>query len=267
MASSGLHSNGYSLVRHVLLERAGWSLERQVPEFGRSLGEELLEPTKIYSLDCLALTRTTEVHAFSHITGGGLAGNLARVVPDGLHARRRPRHLDTRHRSSTWSARLGDVERAELEKTLNMGVGMVAVVPQESVDAALTTLTDRGVDAWVAGKISERGTRPGRDPDGRAPGVTAAAGRRRRGRGQHETRSGGCRTGPVQLRRRAAATSSLCQAWRPFTSDSDDSSSSSSSVYTVRVLCVRVVLRLIVLERLAIRRLVRRRCAQLLGQT
>lgn len=86
MASSGLHSNGYSLVRHVLFDRAGMALDREVAEFGRTLGEELLEPTKIYSLDCLALTRTTEVHAFSHITGGGLANNLARVIPDGLHA-------------------------------------------------------------------------------------------------------------------------------------------------------------------------------------
>ena len=86
MASSGLHSNGYSLVRHVLFDRAKLKLDQHIEEFGRTLGEELLEPTKIYSLDCLALTRTTEVHAFSHITGGGLAANLARVIPDGLHA-------------------------------------------------------------------------------------------------------------------------------------------------------------------------------------
>ena len=158
MASSGLHSNGYSLVRHVLFDRAGLELGREIPEFGRTLGEELLEPTRIYSLDCLALTRTTEVHAFSHITGGGLANNLARVVPDGLHAT-----VDR----STWApapvfdlvGKAGSVERAELEKTLNMGVGMIAVVPQESVDAALTTLADRGLDAWVAGEILDRGDR------------------------------------------------------------------------------------------------------------
>ncbi|WP_431959177.1 phosphoribosylformylglycinamidine cyclo-ligase [Actinacidiphila sp. bgisy160] len=156
MASSGLHSNGYSLVRHVLFERAGWALDREVPEFGRTLGEELLEPTRIYSLDCLALTRTTEVHGFSHVTGGGLANNLARVVPDHLHAT-----VDR----STWTpgavfatvGELGGVQRLELEKTLNMGVGMVAVVPQESVDVALTTLADRGLDAWVAGEVVERG--------------------------------------------------------------------------------------------------------------
>ncbi|MFD0343842.1 phosphoribosylformylglycinamidine cyclo-ligase [Streptomyces sp. NPDC127117] len=156
MASSGLHSNGYSLVRHVFFDRAGWSLDRQVEEFGRTLGEELLEPTKIYSLDCLALTRTTEVHGFSHVTGGGLANNLARVIPDGLHAR-----VDR----STWTpgavfdlvGKAGQVEQLELEKTLNMGVGMIAIVPAESVDVALTTLADRGIDSWVAGEITERG--------------------------------------------------------------------------------------------------------------
>ncbi|MBH1934565.1 phosphoribosylformylglycinamidine cyclo-ligase [Streptomyces sp. AV19] len=163
MASSGLHSNGYSLVRHVLFDRAGWELDREVPEFGRTLGEELLEPTRIYSLDCLALTRTTEVHAFSHITGGGLANNLARVVPDHLHA-----GIDR----STWTpgavfslvGEAGGVERLELEKTLNMGVGMVAVVPRESVDVALATCADRGMDAWVAGEITDR--------DGRTDAVT-----------------------------------------------------------------------------------------------
>ncbi|GHA02092.1 phosphoribosylformylglycinamidine cyclo-ligase [Streptomyces echinoruber] len=156
MASSGLHSNGYSLVRHVLLNQAGMSLDTHVDELGRTLGEELLEPTKIYSLDCLALVRTTEVHAFSHITGGGLAANLARVIPDTLHA-----VVDR----STWTpgavfdlvGRTGNVARQELEKTLNMGVGMIAVVPRESVDVALTTLADRGVDAWVAGEITGRG--------------------------------------------------------------------------------------------------------------
>ncbi|MFY1677710.1 phosphoribosylformylglycinamidine cyclo-ligase [Streptomyces sp. WMMC905] len=156
MASSGLHANGYSLVRHVLLERAGLALDARVAELGRTLGEELLEPTRIYSLDCLALTRTAEVHAFGHVTGGGLAANLARVIPDGLHAT-----LDR----STWTpgpvfdlvGRMGGVARPELERTLNMGVGMVAVVAPESVDVALATLADRGVEAWVAGEITDRG--------------------------------------------------------------------------------------------------------------
>ena len=127
MASSGLHSNGYSLVRHVLLDRAGWALDRHVGDLGRSLGAELLEPTRIYARDCLALIDTVEVHAFSHVTGGGLAANLARVLPQGMTA-----SIDR----TTWSPRpvfglvqsIGAVAQEEIERTLNMGVGMVAVV-------------------------------------------------------------------------------------------------------------------------------------------
>lgn len=156
MASSGLHSNGYSLVRHVFFAGAGWALDRDVPEFGRTLGEELLEPTRIYSLDCLDLARRTEVHAFSHVTGGGLAANLARVLPG---------HLDARLDRSTWTpgpvfslvGELGRVAQPELEKTLNMGVGMVAVVAADAVDESLAVLAQRGVPAWVLGRI-EAGT-------------------------------------------------------------------------------------------------------------
>ncbi|TDC72938.1 phosphoribosylformylglycinamidine cyclo-ligase [Streptomyces hainanensis] len=152
LGSSGLHSNGYSLVRHVFFDLAGWSIERHVPEFGRTLGEELLEPTRIYSLDCLALARAAEVHAFAHITGGGLAGNVARIMPDGLTA-----VIDR----ASWApapvfdvvGAAGRVARAELERTLNMGVGMVAVVAPGSVDRALAELSARGVPAWVAGEV------------------------------------------------------------------------------------------------------------------
>ena len=147
LASSGLHSNGYSLVRRVV---RGTPLDTVVPELGRTLGEELLEPTRIYALDCLALAAATEVHAYAHITGGGLAGNLARVLPPTLDA-----VVDR----SSWTpapvfelvGRLGPVSRPELERTLNMGVGMVAVLPDG--DAAVRLLADRGVLAWVAGEI------------------------------------------------------------------------------------------------------------------
>ncbi|NHC47284.1 phosphoribosylformylglycinamidine cyclo-ligase [Motilibacter aurantiacus] len=156
IASSGLHSNGYSLVRHVLLgtagQAAGLTLEGHVAELGRTLGEELLEPTRIYSLDCLALARTLPVHAYSHVTGGGLAANLARVMPAGLTAR-----LDR----STWAlppvfrlvGEVGQVAQPELERTLNAGVGMVALLPEGSADAAVALLAERGVPAWVAGEV------------------------------------------------------------------------------------------------------------------
>jgi phosphoribosylformylglycinamidine cyclo-ligase len=150
MASSGLHSNGYSLARHVFFTRAGWSLDRDVPELGRTLGEELLEPTRIYSLDCLALIGAAEVHAMSHVTGGGLANNLARVLPDSVQVR-----IDR----SSWTppaifdlvAGLGQVSQVDLEATLNLGVGMVALVAPDTADAALRALADRGLPAWVCG--------------------------------------------------------------------------------------------------------------------
>ena len=157
MRASGLHSNGYSLARHVLLERAGWALDREVEDFGRTLGEELLEPTRIYALDCVTLARDPDidVHAFSHITGGGLAANMARVLPADLH-------LDVER--STWAPHpifstigsVGDVEIIELERTFNMGIGMVAIVAPESESSALSALTARGVDAWVCGSVRTR---------------------------------------------------------------------------------------------------------------
>lgn len=152
MASSGLHSNGYSLARKVLLDQ--WALDRTVGELGRTLGEEMLEPTRIYTKDCLALAEAGSVHALAHVTGGGLAANLARVLTADLHA-----DLDR----STWDVPavfellmgLG-VERAEAERTFNMGIGMLAVVPADRADAALALLTERGVPSWVCGAVRPR---------------------------------------------------------------------------------------------------------------
>ena len=154
MGSSGLHSNGYSLARKVLLEINHMDLGGQVEEFGRTLGEELLEPTKIYAKDCLALAAETDVRTFCHVTGGGLANNLGRVMPAGLVA-----ELDR----ATWSpapvfsliAQRGRVERAEMEQTFNMGVGMVAIVAPEDVDRALAVLTARHIDCWTLGTVKK----------------------------------------------------------------------------------------------------------------
>jgi phosphoribosylformylglycinamidine cyclo-ligase len=152
MASSGLHSNGYSLARHVLFTLAGWKLDRHVDELGRTLGEELLVPTHVYSQDCLALINApdVDVHGFSHVTGGGLAANLDRVLPS---------DVDVEIDRSTWSpapifgliGRLGGVPQLELERTLNMGVGMVTVVAKPDAGRALAALAERGIAAWVAG--------------------------------------------------------------------------------------------------------------------
>lgn len=165
MGSSGLHSNGYSLARKVLLEWGHMDLGGHVEEFGRTLGEELLEPTTIYARDCLALAAEAEVRTFAHVTGGGLVENLARVIPPGLIA-----ELDR----GTWSpapvfamiAQRGRVERAEMERTFNMGVGMVAIVAPADTDRALAVLTARHLDCWVLGTITRshqgKDTQPGR---------------------------------------------------------------------------------------------------------
>jgi phosphoribosylformylglycinamidine cyclo-ligase len=152
MASSGLHSNGYSLARQVLLEIGRMSLDGHVEEFGRSLGDELLEPTRIYARDCLAVAAETDVRTFAHITGGGLCANIARVLPVGLTA-----DLDR----TTWTpapvfkliATRGRVARQEMERTFNMGVGMVAVVPPDDVDRAMAVLTAKHVPSWVLGEV------------------------------------------------------------------------------------------------------------------
>ncbi|PZG33601.1 phosphoribosylformylglycinamidine cyclo-ligase [Spongiactinospora gelatinilytica] len=151
LASSGVHSNGYSLVRHVM-KSAGLTLDRELPELGRTLGEELLEPTRIYAADCLALARTHEVHAYAHITGGGLTANLARSLPPELDA-----VLDR----SSWTppaifqalAGHGGIAQADLDQTFNLGVGMCAIVPPTAVDDALGLLREREVSAWVLGEI------------------------------------------------------------------------------------------------------------------
>ena len=153
MASSGLHSNGYSLVRHVLLEQAGWSLDRDVPELGRTLGAELLTPTRLYTKPCLDLAERTETHAMSHVTGGGLAANLARVVPDDVSVRI-DRSTWTRPAVFSLVADVGDVAEADLEQALNIGVGMVALVAPESADDAVRLLAEHGVDAWIAGDVA-----------------------------------------------------------------------------------------------------------------
>jgi len=161
MGSSGIHSNGYSLVRHVLLDIARLPLDGHVEEFGRTLGEELLEPCRIYALDCLALTRETDIHAYAHITGGGLASNLARVIPDGLTAA-----LDRR----AWNplpvfgyiSSHGRVSREEMEKAFNMGIGMVAVLPADDVDRAMAMLTARHLWSVVLGTVENSGDRTDR---------------------------------------------------------------------------------------------------------
>jgi phosphoribosylformylglycinamidine cyclo-ligase len=159
LASSGLHSNGFSLVRRVLLEKAGLALDARVEGLTRPLADELLEPTRIYVKDVLALRRAVDVRGLAHITGSGIPGNMPRCLPEGTRA-----VLD----ASRWPrphifdviARLGGVETEEMFRTFNMGLGMVCVVPATDVSAALRLLHDRGVEAFEVGRVEKSSGEP-----------------------------------------------------------------------------------------------------------
>lgn len=151
MASSGVHANGYSLVRHILAT-TDLTLDSELPELGRPLGEELLTPTRIYAKDCLALIQAGGVRAFAHVTGGGLAANLARSLPSNADAVLNRSSWETPALFRVLQAH-GNVPQAEMDKTFNLGVGMVAIVGPDTADEALRLLTSRGVPSWHLGDI------------------------------------------------------------------------------------------------------------------
>ena len=156
LASSGPHSNGYSLIRKVI-EVSGADLDADLD--GASLGERLLAPTRIYVKSVLPLTRALRVHALAHITGGGITENLPRVLPPGTIARvdmsswQRPPVFD-------WLQRAGGIAEAEMRRTFNCGVGMVVCVAPEDADRALELLRAQGEAPWVLGAIEAAGGEP-----------------------------------------------------------------------------------------------------------
>jgi phosphoribosylformylglycinamidine cyclo-ligase len=150
MASTGLHSNGYSLARQVV---ADLDLGEDHGLIVETLGDALLRPTRIYARDCLALVAATEVHALCHVTGGGVPGNLPRVLPAGLGAVVDAGTVTTPAVMALIAAR-GPVAPTEMWRTFNMGIGMIAVTPDGPT--AVAVLRDRGVDAWVCGSVTDR---------------------------------------------------------------------------------------------------------------
>ena len=161
LASSGLHSNGYSLVRHIVAG-AGIQYGDNAADFGTTWGEALLEPTRLYTLPLLRLIAETDaaVHALSHVTGGGIAANLARVLPQDTWV-----EVDR----STWSppavfrvlAELGGLGLEQTEGTWNLGIGFLAVVAAEKAEAAASALAGEGIATWQVGVV-----RGGERPDG-----------------------------------------------------------------------------------------------------
>lgn len=157
VASSGLHSNGYSLVRKVLLEVEGLSLKEHIPELGRTLGEELLEPTIIYAPALVALFQAgLRPRGLAHITGGGVPGNLERIIPEKLSAvvdrsALRPQPI------FGLVQRLGNVPAEEMYRTFNMGVGMVLVVAPENGEKSIEHLSAAGLSSQVIGEVRSSG--------------------------------------------------------------------------------------------------------------
>ncbi len=157
LASSGLHSNGYSLVRHIV-SRAGITYGSDAADFGRTWGDALLEPTRLYTLPLLRLLDAlpgesgSGIHSLSHVTGGGIAANLARVLPVGTWV-----DLDR----STWSpapvfrvlADLGDLTLESTEGTWNLGIGFLAVVSPDQAGAAIAALRADGIETWQVGVV------------------------------------------------------------------------------------------------------------------
>ncbi|MBN9153738.1 MAG: phosphoribosylformylglycinamidine cyclo-ligase [Microbacterium sp.] len=174
LASSGLHSNGYSLVRHIVAG-AAVSYGQHAGDFGTTWGEALLEPTRLYTTPLLRLIDGLggDVHALSHVTGGGIAANLARVLPVGAWV-----ELDR----STWTpppvfhvlADLGGLDLVDTEGTWNLGIGFLAVIAADRVGAATAALAADGIAAWQVGVVGG-GARPDGDFEQGAKGVDGGA--------------------------------------------------------------------------------------------
>jgi phosphoribosylformylglycinamidine cyclo-ligase len=154
LASSGPHSNGFSLLRR-LLEHAGVGLDERPAELGgRSVADVLLEPTRIYARPVQALAATVDVRAMAHVTGGGIPGNAARMLRPGLGMEI---ELGSWERPPVfgWIAGLGVAEE-ELRRVFNLGMGFAAVVPAQAVGSALAALERAGCPAWEAGRVVAR---------------------------------------------------------------------------------------------------------------
>ncbi|MBE3650250.1 MULTISPECIES: phosphoribosylformylglycinamidine cyclo-ligase [Paenibacillus] len=154
LASSGVHSNGFSLVRKLLLEQQGYDLHDEIEGLNGKLGDVLLEPTKIYVKSVLALLDKVKVKGMAHITGGGFIENIPRVLPD---------HVNVDIQYGTWPIlpifqlmqEKGEISNKDMFTTFNMGIGMVIVVDAEHAQTALEVLKEQGEAAYVIGKVTE----------------------------------------------------------------------------------------------------------------
>ncbi|OXS64161.1 phosphoribosylformylglycinamidine cyclo-ligase [Bacillus sp. V-88] len=154
LGSSGIHSNGYSLVRKVFFEDQSFSLEESLPEIGTTLKEALLTPTKIYVKPVLAALKQFSIKGMSHITGGGFIENIPRMLPEGLQAEIQEGSWDI---PSIFPAleHYGDIRRSEMYNIFNMGIGFVLAVEEEQAEDILRFFNEQGEDAFIIGRVSE----------------------------------------------------------------------------------------------------------------
>lgn len=150
LPSSGLHSNGYSLVRKVLFEKHSMTVDSYVEEFGSALGQELLKPTSIYVKQVIRVLESVDIKGIVHITGGGFIENIPRIIPEGFGADIYPDNWEV-PAVFEFVQRLGNIEHQEMYKTFNMGIGLVMVVADHQADALVRELRD--VDAKIIGRV------------------------------------------------------------------------------------------------------------------
>lgn len=153
LASTGLHSNGYSLARHVLFDQAGLTVTSRLPELDRPLGEVLLTPTRIYAKQILSLLQDYPIKGIAHITGGGITENLPRVFPEAVRAKISRKAWPVPPIFDVMS-RLGQVDREEMFRVFNMGIGLILVTPSDSVSAVLAAAAALGDRGWQIGEMA-----------------------------------------------------------------------------------------------------------------
>ncbi len=153
LPSSGLHSNGYSLARKVLLEIGGFDTGTYSDELGRTVGEEMLEPTRIYARQILPLVEKYDIRGMAHITGGGLTENIPRILPEGTKVVLNPKAWPEKPVFNLIQ-RTGRIETEEMCRTFNMGIGMTIIVPSSQADAVMADLGANGEPAYLIGKVA-----------------------------------------------------------------------------------------------------------------
>jgi len=154
IASSGLHSNGYSLVRKICFEVLKLKLDQNIPELGKTIGEELLTPTKIYAATINGLLKDLPIHGIAHITGGGISENIVRVVPQACSILIRDESWDIPPIFS-FLQQAGNISEKEMVRTFNMGLGMIVVVPDHAALDVLQRIEAMNERAFVIGEIGD----------------------------------------------------------------------------------------------------------------